>query len=1772
MATGGSNPGSHSRDHYTTLGVLFTSTGEEIRKVFLRKARLYHPDKNESSNAEEIMKRMNKAYSILSDQVQRQKYDEQLENDKDSTSTPLRALSHGSKASQEYIELFQSRLHFNISLIKGRGMFERSLRTKVPEFLNTRFRQLLHFSFYQDAQEVQPKEKDSSLFLQDTHVLVEQFIDGLSVPHIEEYEKALATIMHHLRTGASSTLDASYKEGSVVPIIDLNTLNAMELHVLVSIFSGVPISKIMYAKDAIAFLKPFLPMVKVMNLTKTKLSHACTICNKSLYNMSEKIDNTYKLMRLPRFGYTKPQSVCNTCQKQYFHDDMDDWIKNGQQMFKQNGIKKIHEAIGCFVMALCSNPENCQPLLILEKELLELNLPQLALLLIPASGQSSNSKLAIRNGIIASTVLKDLSMLPIFQWYEEWILLLAAKNACQSAKKLVNEICEAPKIQVNESEIETALETLTKRKKSDFDNEVTKVLSEINDNWYNKNLKSIFKIVTRKQDKLLISFFKGKDYIVIALAKFVKSQKPHFQSMSRPDQCLILFLEGLLEIHAGAISQGMKQIESSVWGDPSNQILVNAAIEITLVTLNTNKTAAMLFSNLYCLVQDLGSNYRKLKQIIMKDQSILFLPKLEELNPPFNMQWPDLIVPSRSQQVRLIRRYERSINEQLGAKKLTEYEAALAYIDFLPSCTHKAELAMCFITASCWLLKGIRKLSLDAKLNSQYAYAYKSILFKSLEGAIATSHLLLHPGMKLYVFRIVLAIALYVTAMTPEISTDKDAEFISNVLSSLTYNCRLSPFWSAPLVPISEATLLDIFLGSIHCKFIQGLEDVKEDNQPIQKSELLYHLYENNLTHLSHLETVSECGTTRAEVMAAMLDEKGWSFEHVAQKMSSCLSPRDSEGWLRQQNKLGLKMEYAALVGFTIDTKTGSIELLVQHATHDKVGLFSQQDVDIVLSLDSDKCLPAFFSLDPPDPNKRFHPFQEMRFEPKGIDNTDILHTLFETDYLLKSFSVGCDVSSNTSGPFHLKSCQDSLLTNLPESLKTVLKPVSERGNTHSRFSRFWIQADEIVLDESHKGDTFEFRFSSPKMTIRTHPLVPNEDGDLKDTEKPEDPNSPEALFSKDLTDNYHIIGKYFPMFNRLQELVKLFFLPMFIGAITKMLKQNTERGNILIPQDVLKMEQEENKREQKRNVKTLLAKIISPIHDYSPLGDRQSRSSVARHIATAMIDALPGSPLSKSILESHINNWLCEKYTNTTFSYYLTFAEDRLIDYIIGSNIPRPTEDELRDAIHRHYFDMFPKFNANVEELKMAKRRTASKLRKLNECNWVPAALVQSQHGEYLHLCYGGILIAPNVRRGYVQPVLASRVAIKTYTPIKYADHSKQKYEVFTARNEKVGQENKTGQGGRWQNKRKQKVKCEILNAARSSPQLGESDDEDAEDDDDSIMSLDYEWTCIIMNKCKKISPSVRQDKIFNRAFLHALSSGDSTNITWRSEVPDSKLPEILRKVTCNGSLNSTEEKGTIKHNALLRYLVTILNMLVCKGQSPDPAYSIISEPTNPASCSQNAKISTPSHRPETNTNFYLPCNFSSTLTLAEEQPTTTGPDITSTFTVQQPNVNHEPSTYRLGHAVGANSIRHDASTMTHRTRTSVDVTSEVKPLSEVTQDQSTVPAINSILHEATTVTKPEVSFTNAKSTKLNFSSTTKAMPTTTKVLHMPSHPTTILDGVDTSPKKYPTSIGHDSGPGVKPSEPIYNAKAEAQIKTIEKAEEKTENAKPQTNKCRVR
>ena len=82
----GSTSGAASGNHYDTLGVAPSATAAQIRRAYLDAARRWHPDRHSSGSesdsrqAEQAMRRVNEAWSVLSQQASREAYDRRLLN------------------------------------------------------------------------------------------------------------------------------------------------------------------------------------------------------------------------------------------------------------------------------------------------------------------------------------------------------------------------------------------------------------------------------------------------------------------------------------------------------------------------------------------------------------------------------------------------------------------------------------------------------------------------------------------------------------------------------------------------------------------------------------------------------------------------------------------------------------------------------------------------------------------------------------------------------------------------------------------------------------------------------------------------------------------------------------------------------------------------------------------------------------------------------------------------------------------------------------------------------------------------------------------------------------------------------------------------------------------------------------------------------------------------------------------------------------------------------------------------------------------------------------------------------------------------------------------------------------------------------------------------------------------------------------------------------------------------------------------------------------
>ena len=808
------------------------------------------------------------------------------------------------------------------------------------------------------------------------------------------------------------------------------------------------------------------------------------------------------------------------------------------------------------------------------------------------------------------------------------------------------------------------------------------------------------------------------DYAMIGLEQFLVTKVKFINTMRNDDSAAILFFQGIFKLHKNNYHAGLSDMENALWKGYHSGWMPKAAIDV-LIFMFSNLHYTTPHENLLSVlktltVTDLFSNKSKcLTSLHLKPAKLV---------TPSTRQWPDLSVTGVN--TRATFKYEQAAIKLFKEGKWTARDVALAYIDFIPSCEHPAEIFVCFLLAGLWFLKELEAVVSVSKSQSYipkvYATKQATLLCTGLAFCASQEHF--HLGMQLYASRVGLQIVLRAKECAQFYFTREDGYLLSQLLKVAIQTSRLFPFWNIPIVMACEAPLLYILTGELHSEFILSLQHVPPEKHKLFKDhELRYQLYENNLRYLCPLENPDEA---QLQAMNSMLTERGWSMEDVSYLMTSPLSPRSPDGWLIQQSKLGVSMEYALIDGFVLDLENPSLQLLVVKANRRHVGLISQNDLSECLQLPPSK--PLFFSLDPPDEDHRYHPFQAFRYEPKEIQGSTLLHTMFETDYLMKSFSVGSEVSSVP--PFKQRPCKEGLLAELPQHVQNALRPMSERGQSQSHMQRFWIQADELVYDESINNGKLIVKLKKPKMIIQTHSQMIDTDGKLKDTSENVNPDSSEFKFAEDMTTNYDEIGKYFPMFARLQEIVKLWFISIIIQNTLEEFKNKAQGRGLEVPTRVLQEIQQRERQNRLQKITHMLSQIQRQYENI-----KYNQYSDTYQLKTQIVEGLTGN--FKGARERDVR-WLVNQWLN---SYS---GSSELSGYLCDC-LPKTTSQDIKQVWQTDYQRKYSLFSKLVDDLKGTE--VQPKLPP-NFCNWVPAALLHTEKKNSFCLCYGGVVIAPKL------------------------------------------------------------------------------------------------------------------------------------------------------------------------------------------------------------------------------------------------------------------------------------------------------------------------------------------------------------------------------------------------------------------------------------------
>lgn len=387
-----------------------------------------------------------------------------------------------------------------------------------------------------------------------------------------------------------------------------------------------------------------------------------------------------------------------------------------------------------------------------------------------------------------------------------------------------------------------------------------------------------------------------------------------------------------------------------------------------------------------------------------------------------------------------------------------------------------------------------------------------------------------------------LALQMYRTAMGCSTHTTPDVEIYVNTqtLRYVTHFQFQDAFLSQfiPAVQRQTLTIVDIFPffkapqsniaffkqenASLHLMrhLLQSMVVTFEHSQMLSEpfpidhsvSNMLYQAYEaclkNWYQETYNPETENKL---RLQLMESLLLEKKWTFLDVEQNLDSpwIMVDRDEEGWLAASARTlpfgddeGI-VKYREVHGAEVNYKTGEVTFFLEawdkkYGNNDK--LFTLYDVQEMLEKDLHS---AIFSLDPIDPDKPYHPFQTMYFQPTQLCETELLNTMLLTDYILKFLTTNQEVQGQY--PFEQRPVK-KMIQHVPEYLRQIITNFHKSQRTDGATHRFWIEAEEVdvsLSDELLKNEgVSRIKLDNLKMVVKKHRMERDINGELKDTEK----------------------------------------------------------------------------------------------------------------------------------------------------------------------------------------------------------------------------------------------------------------------------------------------------------------------------------------------------------------------------------------------------------------------------------------------------------------------------------------------------------------------------------------------------------------------------------------------------------------------------------------------------------------------------------------------
>lgn len=1005
---------------------------------------------------------------------------------------------------------------------------------------------------------------------------------------------AIRLTLERIHDCDSSTITSAKNDEA--PILDVSKASISELHFLLNLFNGnilqqgleeklstlgksdiskAPTFEVSEEKIAQELFK-FIPITAVRVspkrepntsfITSSSIANMCAWCNRKSCNL--------KICCYPRTGLVSA-ALCTECISYNIQEDAKDWAKASLELLdKVPNEEEIIASLGCALIAMALGYKS-QDILKKIVEKLESHCKYTvaySILCLAVSLNKADDKEKAELLFTASSILKKMARTQEMTVKEKATIALASKDAFDAG------LCINPNLLQSEC------------KQKEIDNLQKKT--------HSLHLASLYKCgnflaVLRELAKDIEA--SGKCFLTSS--GFFPSDEelipsPHLKSnwdeMFSSDN---LKEKSMKKLHTPGFSSDEHAVKND-YHAPNFQLetMIELLNDVTFISNHLFPTEKLTIpSNPHQKFEEMIISFFEISLALKKIKNEVIIAFKSNMAPPnFLPIFEDIFNSfySNSHQ-----KFEMMVLQLYESKKWSSMQVAGAYIDRAIVCQCSVEQVICYLLAAMWMARDFKQ---ESTFDPDMLFAYKSILMRLLLMASdKVIHCVRNPGLELHVIRLALGIIRKITLVpgSQNIFTEDDVFFSEMLLQRLRKVSCMFPFWNPPSISLSKAVTLDIFTRLIHSDFLFQLQSIKPEDRELKDADLTYQLYCNDLCGIVRLKNSLDF---RAKTMDELLKSQNITWNDVRQTMSIKLCPRDKEGWIIPSPNLGIPLEYSELAGFIFDAdgEEPFVKLLVVEADqkNGRNGLFSQEDVNVLLQLKPDESL--FFSLDPPtdDLAKFFHPFQQWRYS-KKIEGTEVLNTMFITDYLMKSFTSDSDISSMP--PFKQRPCKHGLFKHLPPKLQEALRPLQKRvkGQRAGRY-RFWIEPKDVKYKVKQNGLRFEYQFGAADMVVNTQSKPHGISAAVTSAMKMIETSGPHVSFARDMTENYTELSKYYPVFGRLQQLSKLHFLSFELQLLVQKLSEQYPRKSSALKCFIESYKQHQSQPSQSSNCKWVPASI----------------------------------------------------------------------------------------------------------------------------------------------------------------------------------------------------------------------------------------------------------------------------------------------------------------------------------------------------------------------------------------------------------------------------------------------------------------------------------------------------------------------------------------------------------------------------------------------------